>query len=332
MSLKIIAEIAQGFEGNFTQSKLLINAAASAGADLVKFQLVFADELATSDYKYYDLFKNLEMSNESWSKLKTYSDEMNLELCFDIFGIKSLELANLINVKVIKIHSTDLTNLNLLNAISKTKISQVILGVGGGFLSEIKKAVSILENKKLILMLGFQGYPTKTNDNQVERLLYIRKQILNLHSNFSLGFADHPGKEKMNNSISILSIGLGAKVIERHLTLGKVMKLEDFESALNPDEFMNFVQIIRASYRALIGLKNTDNFGMSKSEKEYRKNIKRHVVSLRKLEKGTKIKPEDVTLKRTASDDVIYDLNEVYGKSLNVDLEKNKAIQFKNIN
>jgi N,N'-diacetyllegionaminate synthase len=253
-------------------------------------------------------------------------------LCFDIFGIKSLELANSINVKVIKIHSTDLTNLNLLKAISKTKISQVILGVGGGFLSEIKKAVSILENKKLILMLGFQGYPTKTNDNQVERLSYIRKQILNLHSNFSLGFADHPGKEKMNNSISILSIGLGAKVIERHLTLGKVMKLEDFESALNPDEFMNFVQIIRASYRALIGLKNTDNFGMSKSEKEYRKNIKRHVVSLRKLEKGTKIKPKDVTLKRTASDDVIYDLNEVYGKSLNVDLKKNKAIQFKNIN
>ena len=59
--LKIIAEIAQGFEGNFEQSKLLIKAAAKAGADAVKFQLVYADELATVDYQYYSLFKELEM-------------------------------------------------------------------------------------------------------------------------------------------------------------------------------------------------------------------------------------------------------------------------------
>ena len=326
MSLKIIAEIAQGYEGNMTQSKLLIKAAAFSGADLVKFQLVYADELASPDYKYYNLFKNLEMSKGKWSKLKTYSDEMNLELCFDIFGVKSLKVVESININTIKIHATDLTNLNLLKAIKKSKISNIILGVGGGYFSEIKKAVSILQKKKLILMLGFQGYPTKINDNQVERLSFIRKQISNLHSNFSLGFADHPGKEKMNDAISILSIGLGAKVIERHLTLGKVMKLEDSESALNPDEFMNFAQIIRASYRALIGLKNTDNFGMSKSEKEYRKNIKRHVVSLRKLKKGTKIKPEDVTLKRTGSLSFIENLDQVYNKKVLRDISSNQAI------
>ena len=61
MSLKIIAEIAQGYEGNLTQSKLFIKAAAFSGADLVKFQLVYADELCTKDYKYYDLFKSLEI-------------------------------------------------------------------------------------------------------------------------------------------------------------------------------------------------------------------------------------------------------------------------------
>ena len=55
--IKIIAEIAQGFEGNFTQSKLLIKAAAKAGADSVKFQLVYAEELSTTDYKYFKLFK-----------------------------------------------------------------------------------------------------------------------------------------------------------------------------------------------------------------------------------------------------------------------------------
>ena len=61
--------------------------------DLVKFQLVYADELATPDYKHYELFKSLEMSNKKWSKLKKYSDKMNLELCFDFFGVKILNFA-----------------------------------------------------------------------------------------------------------------------------------------------------------------------------------------------------------------------------------------------
>tara|TARA_Y100000741_G_scaffold363143_1_gene350685 strand:+ start:323 stop:1327 length:1005 start_codon:yes stop_codon:yes gene_type:complete len=326
MILNIIAEIAQGFEGNLTQSKLLINAAASAGADLVKFQLVFADELATSEYKYYEIFKSLEMTDKSWSKLKKYSDEMNIELCFDVFGVKSLKLAESINVNTVKIHPTDLTNINFLKAIKKSKISNIILGVGGGYFSEIKKAVSILQNKKLILILGFQGYPTITNDNQVGRLSYLKEKISNLHSNFTLGFADHPENHRFNNSLSILAIGAGATVIEKHLTLGKVMKLEDYESALNPDEFKESVEILKGSYRALIGLKKIDNFGMTKSENDYRKNIKRHVVSVRKLLKGTTIKPKDLTLKRTGSSSFIENLDQVYNKIVLREIYPNQAI------
>tara|TARA_B100001250_G_scaffold181249_1_gene155920 strand:+ start:8590 stop:9594 length:1005 start_codon:yes stop_codon:yes gene_type:complete len=326
MSLKIIAEIAQGYEGNFTQSKLFIKAAAFSGADLVKFQLVYADELASPDYKYYKLFKNLEMSNENWSKLKTYSEEMNIKLCFDVFGVKSLKLAESINLNTVKLHPTDLTNINFLKAIKKSKISNIILGVGGGYFSEIKKAVSILQNKKLILILGFQGYPTITKDNQVGRLSYLKEKISTLHSNFSIGFADHPENNKFSNSLSILAVGAGATVIEKHLTLGKVMKLEDYESALNPDEFKDSVEILKSSYRALIGIKKTDNFGMSKSEDEYRKSIKRHVVSSQKLLKGSIIKPKDLTLKRTGASSFIENLDQVYNKIVLREIYPNQAI------
>ena len=326
MSLKIIAEIAQGYEGNLTQSKLFIKAAAFSGADLVKFQLVYADELASPDYKYYKLFKNLEMSNKNWSKLKTYSEEMNIELCFDIFGVKSLKLAESINLNTVKLHPTDLTNINFLKAIKKSKISNIILGVGGGYFSEIKKAVSILQNKNLILILGFQGYPTITKDNQVGRLSYLKEKISTLHSNFSLGFADHPENNRFSNSLSILAVGAGATVIEKHLTLGKVMKLEDYESALNPDEFKDSVEILKASYRALIGIKKTDNFGMSKSEDEYRKSIKRHVVSAQKLLKGSIIKPKDLTLKRTGASSFIENLDQVYNKIVLKEIYPNQAI------
>ena len=78
------------------------------------------------------------------------------------------------------------------------------------------------------------------------------------------------------------------------------------------------MEILKASYRALIGLKKTDNFGMSKSENDYRKNIKRHVVSARKLLKGSIIKPEDLILKRTlASQMKSAKINQVTATILN---------------
>ena len=77
MKNKIIAELAQGFEGDLTKAKLLVNAAASSGADIVKLQLVYADELATPDYLHYKLFKSLEMPDNSWKELLDYSKELN---------------------------------------------------------------------------------------------------------------------------------------------------------------------------------------------------------------------------------------------------------------
>jgi N,N'-diacetyllegionaminate synthase len=67
MQIEIIAELAQGFEGRPEQARLLMKAAASAGADAAKYQLVYADELATPDYKYYDLFRSLEMPDDVWA-------------------------------------------------------------------------------------------------------------------------------------------------------------------------------------------------------------------------------------------------------------------------
>ena len=86
--LNFIAEIAQGFEGNFEQSKLLIKAAAKAGADSVKFQLDYADELSTHDYQHYQLFKDLEMEEVQWKLLNEYASSLGTKLIVDVFGEK----------------------------------------------------------------------------------------------------------------------------------------------------------------------------------------------------------------------------------------------------
>jgi N,N'-diacetyllegionaminate synthase len=136
--IEIIAELAQGFEGNSMKARLLIQAAAAAGADAAKFQMVYSDELATSDYKYYDLFKSLEMKDEEWKDLAIYASGLGISLYTDIFGIRSLSLSEEINIPCVKIHGTDIANEFLLRSVASSSIPKVILGAGGAFLNEIE--------------------------------------------------------------------------------------------------------------------------------------------------------------------------------------------------
>ena len=324
--MKIIAELAQGFEGNLKQAKLLLKAASSSGADIVKFQLVYADELAVSDYNYYSLFKDLEMSNKDWNEIFNYSKELGIDINFDIFGTKSLRLCEKIGVSGVKIHGTDITNISLIKEVSKSKIKNVFLGAGGSNLDEIKIATSILKKKNIIILLGFQSYPTPDIDNQISRVSYLKK-IFN-SKNIKIGFADHADPEsKLSFALAATAVGAGATFIEKHLTLGKVMKMEDHESALNPDEFKDFVETINNCYLSLGDISESNNdFNMSKSEKKYRNIIRRHVVASKDLKKGSTIRPIDVCLKRTGEKNGIYDLNEVYNKLLKVDVKINTPI------
>ena len=330
--LNIIAEIAQGFEGNFELSKLFIKAAAKAGADSVKFQLVYADELSTSDYQYYGLFKELEMEDSKWKLLKDYASSLSIQFIVDVFGDKSLATAVNIGIDTVKVHGTDVTNIGLLEAISSSSIKRVILGVGGAYWSEIKKALEVLKSKQLVLLCGFQGYSTKTEDNHVNRMNVIKAKAKGIHVNFQMGFADHPGEDKFASTICLVAIGAGAEVIEKHLTLGKVMEMEDFESALNPDEFQEFITQLKTGKKAIGSYVEEEDFGMSEAEKTYRKNVLRDVVAQREITKGETLNTQNVTLKRTAMTDTIKQLELVLGKKVKYSIQKNQPISNKDIN
>ncbi len=320
---KIIAEIAQGFEGDLKQSKLLVKAASSAGANAVKFQLVYADELSTEDYVYYDLFKSLEMTNKQWDEINNYSQSLGIELILDVFGEKSLSTACKLNLKSIKIHGTDITNIRLLEKVSKSKINSIILGIGGASWDEVKIALEILKNKELILLAGFQGYPTNISDNLISRLKYLDKKSRLYHQNFNIGFAPHPDTRDLNSLVSLVAIGAGARYLERHLTLGKVMKLEDYESALNPDEFSTYVKQIKRGFKAF---GKSNSYELSIAEKKYRKGIRRDVVASINLKKGTVLSSKHLDLKRSSEKKGIKSLNDVYGQILKKDLNKNDVI------
>src|SRR5437660_12454431 len=99
MRIEIIAELAQGFEGRPEQARLLVRASAAAGADAAKFQLVYADELATPDYQYYDLFRSLEMPDAVWEALAKYAQALNIALYVAVFGERSIALAERVGTR-----------------------------------------------------------------------------------------------------------------------------------------------------------------------------------------------------------------------------------------
>jgi sialic acid synthase SpsE len=126
-----------------------------------------------------------------------------------------------------------------------------------------------------------------------------------------------------------MAIGAGATVVEKHLTLGRLMKLEDHESALNVEEFFEFTETIRSCMLALGFAVDVEDFEMSESESDYRIKIRRHVVANKDLEMGQKISDKDVVLKRTSSLNPINGITNVYGKVLTESVKKNMPIEAK---
>jgi len=332
MQVEIVAELAQGFEGSVEQAKLLVKAAAKAGANAAKFQLVYADELATPDYLYYDLFSSLEMSDDEWRSIKSSCDSNRVELILDVFGEIGLTLAEKLSIKTIKLHATDINNVGFLNSLAKSSIERIMVGAGGAYAEEIKNALDILDSKKVVLFHGFQGYPTAISDNQISRLKVFGRTFSD-YQNVDLGFSDHVDPNNPSSiTLPAYAVGQGAMVLEKHLTLGCCMELEDHESAMNPDQFKIFVCTIRDIELAHGESLLDDDFGMSGTEKQYRKNIRRHVVAAKELQVGVRIEASDVVLKRTSSSTAYTDIQAVYDKKPNYVMDKNSPLNEGDVN
>lgn len=325
--IEIIAELAQGFEGRPDQARLLLRAAAAAGADAAKFQLVYADELATPDYKYYGLFRSLEMSDAVWNELSQYARELGLALYLDVFGPSSLKLAEQVGAGALKVHGTDIANVDLLNLIARSTVPKVLLGAGGAFPEEIEQALSVLSGKEVVMLLGFQSYPTPTESNQIARVKHLTETYSRRGVGVVVGFADHASPESpLRLALAATALGAGARVFEKHLTLGEVMKMEDHEAALNPDRFAEFVTVLRECAGAYGAASETPDFGMSDAERGYRGMIRRHVIARRALAEGTRVNPSDLVLKRSAATAPLTDLTQVYGATTTRDIAANQPL------
>ena len=289
----IVAEAAQGYEGDPSLAKLLARAARAAGADLVKYQIVYADELATPAYQHYTLFHQLEMPDEAWREAVKEAHSGEVGVAFDVYGERSLALALSLGAAAVKIHATDFFNETLVNEALRAA-PQVFLSAGGMDITELKAffARHPGAEEKVTLFYGFQAEPTATDQNNLARLRSLRATFPAL----ALGFMDHTdGGSDEASWLSTLAIPLGVTAIEKHLSLDRALGLEDYVSALAPDQFRAFVDRVRAAESAM----GSDSLELTEPERGYRRRAVKVVVARRPLAAGTTVAPQDVTLLRT---------------------------------
>lgn len=330
----IIAEAGVNHNGDIEIAKKLVDIAKRGGADCIKFQTFFTEEgisaeASLANYQIDDnliknqiqLVKKLELSSDSFAKLKNYAENVGLIFLSTPFDLKSVELLEKLNVQAYKISSGDLTNKPLLLRISETK-KPLILSTGMANLDEIKEAIGWLTEKgcKFIsLMQCTSCYPTKVQD---ANLLAIKT----LKDNFDLpvGFSDHT----IGSLSSIMAIALKASFIEKHITPDHTMNGPDHSISMEPDEFQKFVKEIRNAELAL---------GIGKKvclpcEEEIKQVGRKSLVTLREISAGSILQAKDVGVKRPGTGISPKDLEKIIGKKVNRDLQKDTVIQWKHLN
>ena len=299
----IIAEVGPNHNGRLDLAYKLIDIAVKIGADIVKFQtsiprLGISKYAQKADYQKNDnksesqlkMAEKISLKLEDFYKLKKYCIKKKIEFLSTPFDFESIKLLKKLKVKRIKIPSGEINNLPYLIEVAKLK-KEIILSTGMSSLKEVKSALKIIKkyskkNKITVLHCTTQ-YPAPFKDLNLNVIKTLRKEL-----KCDIGYSDHsPGIEA-----SLAAVCLGAKIIEKHITLDKKMKGPDHKASLEPEEFKLMIDSIR----------NIENsFGnyekkITKSERKIILIARKSIVASKPIKKGEKFSDNNITVKRPA--------------------------------
>lgn len=296
-NISIICEIASAHEGSVFHLKKLLNEAHFAGADWVKVQIFQYESLISKDNDKFSVLKKVELKPNEWLEVIRYSESLSPKLIVEVFDEQSFRLVeNEPSIKAYKIPTSDFGDKTFVDLVCK-KGKPVFIGIGGATIDEIDAIVmqiSNFDNVELTLMHGIQNFPTKISDSILSRVQLLKKRY-----GCNIGFADHidADESELSRVLPAMAVASGVSVIEKHITLSRKQKGLDYYSALNPDEFLNFVGFIKEISTA-IGVNKLND--LTKAEIEYRNNMKKFAVLASSVSKGETLSESKVAYKRTS--------------------------------
>lgn len=324
--MEIIAEIANAHQGNKVNALNLASAAFKANAHSVKFQIYFAYEFLSKKHKRYEHFKKQSFNQNQWDWIiKSLRRKYKKKFIYaDVFGLDALKLAIKLNLDGIKIHSSDLSNLELINHLKNYK-KKIFISCGGSTLIEIYNVINFLPKKNIILLHGFQSYPTSIEDANFKKL----RDIKNFFGDkFSYGYQDHTsGGSVYNIYLCLISLGYNIQYLEKHITFDRKKKGVDYFSSLEPAKFKSFVNIILKASRSI----NKKNLWFSKRELTYRDQVKKNWVAIKNIEKDQRLSFSNIKMLRHPHNNINpLNLKKYINKKILYRIEKNNILTKKN--
>jgi len=250
----IIAEAGVNHNANLELAFQLVDAAVTAGADVVKFQTAKAEEVVTrfgamAEYQIVNTGKNesqLEMTKkihlpmEDFIEIQKYCLKKKIVFATTAFGLLSLEFIRRLNLDFYKIPSGEITNLPYLRKVGRFN-KPIILSTGMSTLTEIADAIQVLEasgcsKTNITILHCTTEYPAPMKDVNLLAMKAIKEQL-----EVGIGYSDHT----LGIEIPIAAVALGATVIEKHFTIDRNLPGPDHKASLEPGELKTMVDAIR---------------------------------------------------------------------------------------
>jgi N-acetylneuraminate synthase len=297
----IIAEAGVNHNGEMDLAYSLIDVAAKAGADYVKFQTwksenviskfapkaEYQKESTDADESLLEMEKKLEFPFENFLPLKNYCHKKGIGFISTPFDLESALFLFSIGVDLIKIPSGEITNLPLLEVIAEHS-RPVILSTGMCEMQEIAAAIHILQSKgnnKITLLHCNTHYPTPMRDVNLRAMQTLKERF-----ELPVGLSDH----SLGIEVPIAALALGAVVIEKHFTLNRAMQGPDHKASVEPDELCNMVKSIRNIELAL----GSGEKHVTESERGNIAVARKSIVASKRISKGQVFSQDNITTKR----------------------------------
>ncbi|MBN2187358.1 MAG: N-acetylneuraminate synthase family protein [Dehalococcoidia bacterium] len=325
----IIAETAYNHEGDVNYLYRMIDEIADLELNAVKFHLLLNPQSYMQ--KKHPLFsKTAEwiFSQKEWDKIIGHSNKKGLHvvaLCDDVESIEYI-VRNNKAVSAIEIHASGLNDYFLLDSALKFE-EQVILGVGGSTLDEIQYAINFLRGKgknNILLMYGFQAYPTNYSDINLSKALKIRDLF-----NLPVGYADHTAfNDPHNEIISVMAAAMGISVLEKHYTLDYGKERIDYHAAVGKGKMSRIKELMKLA----LTVYGSGNISMTEPELKYGNTgtMKKAIVARKDITRGEKLSLNNLWFKRTEEESSIKQsqLWQLIGLEANQNISEDEVVDF----
>ena len=325
----IIAEAGVNHNGDIELARRLIDVAALAGADAVKFQTFKAEKLVTTDApkaeyqqqttgageSQFDMLKQLELSFNTFRELYVYCHSKGILFLSTPFDEDSADFLETLGVAAFKIPSGEITNLPYLTHIAR-KCKPMIVSTGMAYLGEVETAVRTIHaagNHEIALLHCVSSYPADPSDINL-------RAMHTLSSAFSVpvGFSDHT----LGLEIPLAAVALGACIIEKHFTLDRTLPGPDHPASLEPDQLKALISGIRHVEAALGHGRKEPTVNELNTASVARKSLVTNCTIIA----GTVITEQHITLKRPGTGLPPTWLPHVIGRTARVDISAGTLI------